>query len=107
MHSLTKRASFIFFCGVTLALRWSLLSTLIPWHTTAGYMVKAAPDPAVMARPRLDLDPPTAAYGVDTVNNLYPTPISGLPGGKTAMYLRYTNYPNFETNYLLLFTWPS
>lgn len=96
MHSLTKRVSFTFFCGVTLVLAWSRFPILIPWHTYTSHAVKAAPDTAVRPRLRLDLDPPMAAYGVDTANNLYPTQIIGLPGGKRAMYLRAANYPNSE-----------
>lgn len=92
MHSLTKT----FFCGVTPALAWRLLSIPMPWHTTARYTAKAAPDLGVMALPQVDLDIPTATYSVDTANDLDIDQIIGLPSGKTAIHLNYYNDPNSQ-----------
>ena len=52
-------------------------------------MAKAVPDLAGLARLRLDLDTPTAAYDVDTANNLGVVRIIGLIDSKKVAYLYY------------------
>jgi len=96
VRTTAKRSVLPFWVTLTLALLSTFSLIVVDWKSQLIKQAVAAPDLAVVARPRLDLDTPTATYGIDTADNLGIGQIIGLPGGKTAMYLNYYNYPNSQ-----------